>query len=610
MGFYLRALSFFRDDRGKLALLVSAIFAQIVVGMLQACPLAVLLDGVLGGGARRDWMQTLFLAPLPTSRAAQIVGLAAAMLALRLANEGLTAARTWLGHRIGHAGVLRVRAELFGKLQGLCLAFHHTLAPGDAMQRLAEDTTGFHALLQAFISIVVSAVTLAVMTGIMLSLSLQLTLLALVVAPLLILTNLGFGRIFRRRCGDAKERQGELLTTFGRAMATMGLIQAFGREPDELDRFRSHAVTSVRAWLLLHRAEIAYGLCVGGLFAASGAAIFGYGAWLALGGRMSPGALTIFLAYLGLLYDPLCKLSGAASSVQSGAAGVRRVFEILDRAPTVADRHDAVPLPRRPRLLELRDVAFAYRPDREVFARASATIRPGEMVAFVGASGAGKSTLLSLLPRFYDPTSGTITLDGHDLRGIKVKDLRRHVAVVLQDGLILPASVAENIAYGRPDATMNEMRRAAELAGAAAFIDELPDGWATRLDESGQRLSGGQRQRIAIARALLSEAPIIVLDEPTSALDAEHERLVIETLAALKGQRTIVLISHRLTTVAACDQIFVMESGRIAERGTYDELLEQRGVFHRLTRIQLGSPEVAVPPVARPCGELTCPALR
>jgi ABC-type multidrug transport system fused ATPase/permease subunit len=363
----------------------------------------------------------------------------------------------------------------------------------------------------------------------------------------------------------------------------------------------------VRAWLLLHRAEIAYGLCIGAIFAASGAAIFGYGATLAYRGTMSLGALTIFLAYLGMLYDPLCKLSGASSSVQAGAAGARRVFEILDRAPSIADRADALDLPRKPRLLELREVAFAYRPGREVFASASATIRPGEMVAFVGASGAGKSTLLSLLPRFYDPTRGAITLDGHDLRAIKVKDLRRHVAVVLQEGLILPASVAENIAYGRLDATFEDIRRAADLAGAASFIEELPDGWATRLDESGQRLSGGQRQRIAIARALLSEAPIIVLDEPTSALDAEHERRVIETLEALKGTRTIVLISHRLTTVAACDQIFVMESGRIAERGTYEELLASRGVFHRLARGKLGPLEISLPPARRPCGALTCP---
>jgi ATP-binding cassette, subfamily B, bacterial len=591
MRIHLRALSYFRADRGRLALLVGSILAQTGVAALKACPLAVLVDCVLGDAAPRGWMARLFLSPLPADRSAQIAGLTAATLGLHVAYEGLGAARTWLGHRIGYAGVLRVRAALFEKLQGLCLSFHHTLAPGDAMQRLSEDAAGFHALLQAFVSVAVSAVSLGVMTAIMLSLSVRLTLLSLAIAPVLVATNLFFARTFERRYDTAKALQGEVLTTFGRSMATIGLAQAFGRERDELDRFEARAGSSARAWLSLHRAEVAYGLSVGAAFAASGAAILGYGATLAQGGRMTLGALTVFLAYLSMLYAPLCTLSGAASSVQAGAAGARRIFEILDRAPSVADRPGARALAVRPRCIELRDVAFAYRPDRPVLAGASATIRPGEMVAFIGASGTGKSTLLRLLSRFHDPGSGSIRLGGHDLRDVKLEDARRHVAVVFQDSLVLPASVAENIAYGRPSATMDEVRRAAEMAGAASFIAELPEGFATRLDESGQRLSGGQLQRLAIARALISEAPILVLDEPTSALDGEHERRIIETLKALKGERTILLVSHRLQSVAACDQIFVMEGGRFVERGTYRELLARRGVFQRM---------------ARPAGELTC----
>ncbi len=209
------------------------------------------------------------------------------------------------------------------------------------------------------------------------------------------------------------------------------------------------------------------------------------------------------------------------------------------------------------------------------------------MVAFVGPSGVGKTTLLNLLPRFYDPTEGAMKLDENDVRRVKVKDVRRHIALVLQDSVILPATVRENIAYGRPDATDAQVRHAAEIAGASAFIDRLPHKYAEPIDEAGQNLSGGQKQRISIARALLTEAPIIVMDEPTSALDPEHEARIVETLKRLKGQRTIILVSHRLSTVADCDQIFVMEAGKIIERGTHDQLLAQRGAYFRMAKHQL-----------------------
>jgi len=228
----------------------------------------------------------------------------------------------------------------------------------------------------------------------------------------------------------------------------------------------------------------------------------------------------------------------------------------------------------------------------------SATIKPGEMVAFVGSSGVGKSSLLNLLPRFADPTGGSITLDGNDLRKIKLKSLRKHIALVLQENAILAATVAENIGYGRPDAPPEALRRAAELAGAAQFIDALPEKFQTTLDEGGQNLSGGQRQRIAIARALATEAPILVLDEPTSALDAQNERMITETLFALKGLRTIVLVSHRLSTVADCDRIYVMDAGLIIEQGTHEQLLAQRGAYYQMARHQLqldDAPAAAAP---------------
>ena len=273
------------------------------------------------------------------------------------------------------------------------------------------------------------------------------------------------------------------------------------------------------------------------------------------------------------------------------------MFEILDRDPGIADAPDALPLPLRAREITLDDVSFAYEDGRtgrrvRVLSHVSLTIKPGEMVAFVGASGAGKSTLLNLLPRFYDPTGGAVRYDGVDARPARVKDLRRHVALVLQDSVILPTTVAENIAYGRPQATREQVREAARLAGAAEFIERLPDGYDTQLTEAGQNLSGGQRQRISIARALLSEAPCVVLDEPTSALDPHHEAVVTRSLAELKGARTIVLVGHRLSTVAGCDRIYVMDGGRVSEAGRVGlhPLGEPQG-HQRAARVQAARPD-------------------
>jgi ATP-binding cassette, subfamily B, bacterial len=425
------------------------------------------------------------------------------------------------------------------------------------------------------------------MAAIMFSMNWQLTLAALSIAPLMLLVTRRYATVLKERSIEAKEYDSKLTTSIQRSLASIGLVQAFGREDFEYGRFHNTVRQSVGAWLRLHWQEVIYWLLIGMILGGGAALIFGFGGYLVHLGQLDLGMLLVFITYQGKLYDPLNKLSSSAATIQSGVVGVRRVFEVLDRDPIIQDAPDAVPLPRQARVLELDHVWFEYRANEPVLEDITVSVKPGQMVAFVGSSGVGKTTLLNLLPRFYDPTRGVIRLDGNDLRTVKVADLRKHIALVLQESVILPTTVAENIAYGRPDATDAQIHHAAELSGASDFILKLPEKYETMVSESGANLSGGQRQRIAIARALLTEAPIIVLDEPTSALDPQNEAMINQTLIDLKRHRTIILVSHRLSTVADSDQIFVMDGGRIVEQGTHDALVAQRGLYYKMAKHQL-----------------------
>jgi len=427
--------------------------------------------------------------------------------------------------------------------------------------------------------------TVVVIGSVMMTFNLSLTVVCLAMAPLLVLANAYFSRTIRRTSNASKQADTDFTTFVQRAAATVTLAQLFGREARESDRFRDSVGRTITAGMRMNWQQQLYPWSQRVTYALGYAFILGYGGYLVYRDRtiFGPGAFTVgtlgaMLYYLTQLWEPIRRMTGFTADVQTNAAASARVFAVLDLAPTVADDPAARPLPMKPRTLQLHRVRFAYGEDEQPVLRGvDATIMPGEMVAFVGPSGTGKSTLLNLLPRFYDPTGGSIALDGHDLRSIRLSDVRRHIALVPQDSPVVAGTIAENIAFGRPDATDEQIHRAAEMAGAATFIDELPLEYDTQVTEAGQNLSGGQRQRLAIARALLTEAPILVLDEPTSGLDAHHEHLVLQTLHRLKGQRTIILVTHALSAVTRCDQIFVLKDGVVAESGTHAELLSNDG---------------------------------
>lgn len=608
MPFLRRCLAYFRPDLPWILWSLFLTFLATLVGLLQPFVVAVLIDSVLVEKSSSAWQQRLILSLLPDGKVNQIIGLAVLGLVITAVGSMLAMFQTMASVKVGYYGLMRVRSEVFRKLQELSLVYHRARPQGDSIYRLSYDTAGMQTILNVVVgSLLVSGVMLVVMTWIMFSMNWVLALISLTAVPLLMLIHRWARSTLTDRWTSAKNIEMGLMTSIQRSIASMWLTQAFGRERDEYARFRNAVEETTGAMIKVHWREVVYGLLISIVLGLGAALILGYGGYLVYRDQfldqagetgMTIGKLYVFLSFLSKFYEPLNKLTGSGASLAQGAVQARRVFEVLDLEPLIKDSPDALSLPKQSRQIELSNVAFSYLPDKPVLDGVSAVIGPGRMVGFVGPSGVGKSTILSLLPRFYDVSGGAVLIDGHDLRKVKIADLRKHIAIVLQENPLLPASVAENIAYGRPDATKEQIRAAAQDAEADDFITQLPEGYDTILNENASNISGGQRQRLAIARALITEAPILILDEPTSALDPQNEQLITHTLGTLKGKRTILIVSHRLSTVADCDEIFVMEGGRIVERGTHAGLIAAGGVYYRMARHQLKLDEA--PPVTHP----------
>ena len=584
-------------EGAKIVLGVLVLLAGSAIGLLQPWPLKLVVDTVLGSVEAPAGIADLThlvsqLTPgvLIDQKFVLLFVLCIGILLIQLLMGGLTVLSTYILVAIGLRMVFKLRCRLFDHLQRLSLGFHDTTTVGDSLYRVTWDTYCVQALFNSgLIPALTAAFTLLGIAGIMFFVDWLLALVALAIGiPLLILIQ-KLDRPMRERSLCAAERESDISTRVQETLSSIRAVQAFGREAAESQRFGHHADASLRARLRLTVLQSGSQAMVGLLLAVGTAAVMGIGAWRVLHGVLTVGDIVLLVSYLAMLYKPLETLAYTAAIVQGAAAGAGRVFGILSHTSEVGDTIGAIPLPERtagPIVFE--NVTFAYDKEKHVLKNVCLEIPAGQTVALVGASGAGKTTFANLGMRFYDPTEGRVMLNGRDLRSLTLESVRQNVALVLQEPVLFSSTIRENIAYGRLEATNEEIEAAARSAGAHDFIQALASGYETQIGERGVILSGGQRQRLSIARAFLKNAPILILDEPTSALDSATEQLVLEALKRLMKERTTLIIAHRLSTVCEADQIVVLENGTIAERGTHAELLSLGKHYARLYCTQLG----------------------
>jgi ATP-binding cassette subfamily B protein len=543
--------------------------------LLKPWPVKLIIDSVLGGQ------------PLPAGLGATFTpgGLLLAacfMLVVIYAAVGaFTVLSNYTTISIGQRMVRDLRSDLYAHLHRLSMAFHSRAQAGDLLYRVTADTFALQSLTMNCLFPAATALILLVgMAAIMLRLDWQLTLFALAVCPFLLLT---IGRLNRRitvAASDVRERESEVYGVVQRAMAAMRVIQAFTRENEEHRRFMTASERSLDAGLRLYTLQTFYAGVVNLVIAVGTAAVVWVGARHVMDGTLTVGSLVVFISYLASLYVPINSMFQVYALAQSARVGVQRVLDVLDVEHDLTDGPRVFPPEGARGEIEWRDVEFAYSGGgASVLHRVNLRVAPGQRVAVVGATGAGKSTLLSLLPRFYDPTRGRVLIDGIDAREYRLNSLRRQVAMVLQPPLLFPVSVRENIAFGRPDARIEEIVAAAKAARIHDTITRLPHGYETAVGEQGVTLSEGEKQRITIARAILRDSPILILDEPTSALDPETEGFVMDALEQLQAGRTTLIIAHRLSTVRMADLVVVLKDGRIVEHGSLETLLARRGPF-------------------------------
>ena len=574
-------LPYLRPYRGQVAWALAQVFLITGFELLKPWPLQVVIDDVLGGKHF----------PLAAWRGMPASGLlllaCLGIVVVQLGGGGLTLLHNYTTIRVGQNMVNDLRGALYAHLQRLSLAFHGRQRVGDLLYRVTADSFAVQTMIMnGALPILSAVILLGGMLFILFPLDARLTLLALTVVPVLFALISGFNRKIVEVATEVRTTESRVYSLVQWAMSSIKVVQAFTREEDEHRRFMGASRESLRATLRLYSWQTLYSGAVNAVIAGGTAIVVYAGAHAVLSGALTIGQLIVFISYLAQLYAPINQITQSWGLIAGARVGARRVFEVLDTEPDLEDGSRSFPPQGAGGRVAWRRVDFRYRPQTPVLRGIDLEVEPGARIAVVGATGAGKSTLLGLLPRFFDPTAGAVEIDGVDLREYSLKSLRSQIALVLQPPLIFPLSVRDNIAYGRPGADDAAIERAARLARIDDLINALPHGYDTVIGESGMALSEGEKQRVTIARALLRDAPILILDEPTSALDVATEALVMAGIERLMEDRTTFIIAHRLSTVQRCDRIIVLRDGVIAEEGSLAELLRRDGVFAGYYRSQ------------------------
>jgi ATP-binding cassette subfamily B protein len=510
-----------------------------------------------------------------------------AYVGLTLAEGIVTFCDDYLSEWIGGRFTVALRTDLFGHLHDLSSGFFDRRSLGDMISRLSDDVEDIEELMLSGLASALSYLfQLVFFVGALFYLEWRLALVSLFVVPLFWLTARHFSRKIKRAAREERRRTGSIGAVAEESLSNAALVQAYNRKDTEVERFHRENEGSFAAQLAATRLSSLFAPLINIIELAGVIVVIGAGAYELSQGHLTIGGLLVFMVYLGGLYRPIRGLSSLLNSFYSASAGAERVIEYLDEKPSVEDKPWARPLHGVRGMVNFASVRFSYPGAKKTtLDDVSFHVGPGEVLALVGPSGSGKSTVAKLLLRFYDPDAGEIRLDGHDIRDLTLRSLRENVTVLLQETLVFDGTVRENIAYGKAGATEEEIVRAARVADAHDFIMALPSGYDTLVGQKGRLLSGGQRQRIAIARAVVRDAPVLILDEPTTGLDAESSQRVIEPMRRLMEGRTTIVISHNLLTVREATEILVLQEGRVAERGTHQELLERDSAYAHLYRL-------------------------
>src|SRR3989449_3236434 len=574
-----------------LTLAFIAVIGESITDLLEPWPLKMVFDYVFGSKAMPNWLAGV-VSFIGTDKLSILNFAVLAVITIAIFAAISSYFEKYLTTSVGQWVMHDLRRVLYGHIQRLSLSYHDHKRTGDLISRVTSDIDAVQSLISnVMLGMLVNVLTLMGMVLVMFYLNWEFTLIALLVVPGLFLVVYHYTHRIKKASRAMRRKEGEVVNVLEEMLSAIRVVKAFAREDYEQQRFERESRASVETALQARNVKAKLPPLVEIIVACGTCLVLWYGARLVLAGTLTSGELLVFLLYLAKMYQPIRALSKMTDTISRASVGWERVREVLENELQTRDLPGAKRAPRFKGKIEFDRVNFSYDRGETVLRNLSLKIEPGQLAALVGPTGAGKTTIVSLLPRFYDLSSGEIRIDGTDVRRFKIKSLREQISFVLQETLLFRATVWQNIAYGKPEASRAEILHAAELANAHEFIEKLPQGYDTILGERGMTLSGGQRQRIAIARAVIRNTPILLLDEPTTGLDAASEKLVFEALDRLMQGKTVIVIAHRLSTIRRSDVIFVVQDGRIVERGNHDELLQRHGLYAELHGLQFSTEE-------------------